>query len=89
MHCFNMPAYSHLTDFLHLESLYSNGDRRVLPRSPFTTQIAPHFPGLSLSHTSHFSFTHPFFQGCTCLLLSRSRGELTWLGALGGSVGLL
>lgn len=89
MHCFKMPACSHLTDFLHLEFLYSNGERRAPPSSPLTTQTAPHLPilvclyftstasPLSLplfSHTSCFPGLHLF------LLLSRSRGESTWLG---------
>lgn len=44
MYCFKTPAYSHLTDFLHLEFLYPNRERRVVPRSPLTIQTAPHLP---------------------------------------------
>lgn len=90
MHYFKMPAYSHLTDLLHLDFFYSSGERRVHPRSPLTTQIAPHLPilvCLYLTPSALFSHTSFFTGAALVLLLSRSRREC-W-EALGGCVGLL
>lgn len=80
MYCFKMPSCSHLTHLLH-----PDGERRVLPGSPLTTQIVPHLPSLVsflyllmqvlfvsvplLSLTSFSPGLHLF------LLLSRDREE--------------